>query len=403
MPVESAAATRSSRSRCLVAERWPCIASAGRMGGTGQFEGCGEPDVAWLQFIMIGAGGAAGGCLILPPSWPDLSGCRDWRCSSGFSRISWPFFTASARSSRFVVILVSGLRAGLRLVDPAVADRRHDAHGGRGMTYDVNAIRGDFPILSRRGERRAAGLPRQRRVGAEAAGGDRCGDAGLFEEYANVHRGLHYLSNLATEKYEAVRGTIARFLNAASEEEIVFTSGTTEGDQPGRLRLGRAALAGGGRDRAVDHGASRQHRALAFPARTAGGGAEMGGRRRERRPRPAGGDRRDRAADETGGGHAHVERAGHQGRRDGDLRGRAGEGRAGAGRRLAGGGPHAVDVQDIGCDFYAITGHKLYGPSRLGRDLDPARAHGRDAPLHRRRRHDPRGRRATPSPGTTRR
>ena len=48
-------------------------------------------------------------------------------------------------------------------------------------------------------------------------------------EYANVHRGLHYLSNLATDKYEAVRGTIARFLKAGSEDEIVFTSGATEG------------------------------------------------------------------------------------------------------------------------------------------------------------------------------
>jgi kynureninase len=49
-----------------------------------------------------------------------------------------------------------------------------------------------------------------------------------------------------------------------------------------------------------------------------------------------------------------------------------------------------VDVQDIGCDFYAITGHKLYGPSGSGA-IWIAGAHGRDAPLHRRRRHDPRG------------
>ncbi|MEM9442731.1 MAG: cysteine desulfurase, partial [Pseudomonadota bacterium] len=48
-------------------------------------------------------------------------------------------------------------------------------------------------------------------------------------EYANVHRGLHFLSNLATEKYEAVRGTVARFLNAGDEDEIVLNSGTTEG------------------------------------------------------------------------------------------------------------------------------------------------------------------------------
>ncbi len=49
------------------------------------------------------------------------------------------------------------------------------------------------------------------------------------EEYSNVHRGLHYLSNLATEKYESTRGVIARFLGAPDEDEIVLTSGTTEG------------------------------------------------------------------------------------------------------------------------------------------------------------------------------
>jgi len=48
-------------------------------------------------------------------------------------------------------------------------------------------------------------------------------------EYANVHRGLHYLSNLATEKYEGVRGIIARFLGVADENQIILNSGTTEG------------------------------------------------------------------------------------------------------------------------------------------------------------------------------
>ncbi len=48
------------------------------------------------------------------------------------------------------------------------------------------------------------------------------------EEYANVHRGLHFLSNNLTEAYEGVRGKLARFLGAASEEEIVFTRGSTE-------------------------------------------------------------------------------------------------------------------------------------------------------------------------------
>ena len=47
-------------------------------------------------------------------------------------------------------------------------------------------------------------------------------------EYANVHRGLHYLSNLATENFEVVRGKVRRFLGAKSESEIIFTSGSTE-------------------------------------------------------------------------------------------------------------------------------------------------------------------------------
>jgi len=48
-------------------------------------------------------------------------------------------------------------------------------------------------------------------------------------EYSNVHRGLHYLSNLATEKFEAVREKIKKFLSASSVDEIVFTTGATEG------------------------------------------------------------------------------------------------------------------------------------------------------------------------------
>ena len=48
-------------------------------------------------------------------------------------------------------------------------------------------------------------------------------------EYANVHRGLHYLSNLATDNYERVRAIIQKFLGAEYEEEVVLTSGTTEG------------------------------------------------------------------------------------------------------------------------------------------------------------------------------
>lgn len=94
--------------------------------------------------------------------------------------------------------------------------------------YDVSAIRRDFPILSRE----VNGKPLvYLDNGASAQKPQVVIDAistAYSHEYANVHRGLHYLSNLATDKYEAVRGKVAQFINAGSEDEIIFNSGTTE-------------------------------------------------------------------------------------------------------------------------------------------------------------------------------
>ena len=97
------------------------------------------------------------------------------------------------------------------------------------LNYNVEDIRADFPILARQ----VNGKPlTYLDNGASAQKPQVVIDAitrGYAHEYANVHRGLHYLSNLATDKYEAVRGITARFLGASSEDEIVFNSGTTEG------------------------------------------------------------------------------------------------------------------------------------------------------------------------------
>lgn len=97
------------------------------------------------------------------------------------------------------------------------------------MSFDVDAVRADFPILSRQVNNRplvyldsGASAQKPRQV-IDAI-------ARAYEgEYANVHRGLHFLSNLATDNYERVRATIARFLNAPHEDEVIFTSGSTEG------------------------------------------------------------------------------------------------------------------------------------------------------------------------------
>jgi cysteine desulfurase/selenocysteine lyase len=94
--------------------------------------------------------------------------------------------------------------------------------------FDVEAIRADFPIL---GER-PYGKPLAYLDNAASAQKPRQVLERLnhfYEhEYANVHRGLHYLANAATEAYEGARETIRRFLNAESTDEIIFTRGATE-------------------------------------------------------------------------------------------------------------------------------------------------------------------------------
>jgi cysteine desulfurase/selenocysteine lyase len=97
------------------------------------------------------------------------------------------------------------------------------------MGFDVEKIRADFPILHRQVNNKPLvyldnGASSQKpKVVVDAISN------AYTNEYANVHRGLHYLSNLATDKYEAVRGTVAKFLNVADENQIVLNSGTTEG------------------------------------------------------------------------------------------------------------------------------------------------------------------------------
>ena len=101
-------------------------------------------------------------------------------------------------------------------------------HKAAKSPFDVAAIRGDFPILSREVNGKklvyldngaSAQKPRAVLDTMERA---------YSGEYANVHRGLHYLSNLATAHFEQARETVRRFVNARSEAEIIFTRNATE-------------------------------------------------------------------------------------------------------------------------------------------------------------------------------
>jgi cysteine desulfurase/selenocysteine lyase len=94
--------------------------------------------------------------------------------------------------------------------------------------YDLEKIRADFPILEREVYRR----PLVYLDNAATTQKPRCVTEAITEMYhtvnANVHRGVHFLSQRSTDLHEAARETVRAFINAASETEIIFTRGTTE-------------------------------------------------------------------------------------------------------------------------------------------------------------------------------
>lgn len=94
--------------------------------------------------------------------------------------------------------------------------------------YNIKEVRDDFPILSREVYKR----PLVYLDNAATTQKPRCVIEAMTDEYynvnANVHRGVHYLSQQATDLHEQARETVRRFINAAKTEEVIFTRGTTE-------------------------------------------------------------------------------------------------------------------------------------------------------------------------------
>jgi len=232
--------------------------------------------------------------------------------------------------------------------------------------YDVNEIRADFPILSRQ----VNGKPLvYLDNGASAQKPQAVIDAvtrGYAEEYSNVHRGLHTLSNLATEKYEAVRGTIARFLGAADEDEIVFTSGTTEGIN--LIAYGWAMPRMGPGDEIILSIA--EHHANIVPWHFL---RERQGVKLVWVDVDAKGDLDPDAVLAAITPRTKLIALTHMSNVLGtvvDVKSVVAGAHAAGVPVLVDGSQAAVhmpvDVDDIGADFYAITGHKLYGPSGSG-------------------------------------
>ncbi len=231
--------------------------------------------------------------------------------------------------------------------------------------YDVEKIRADFPILSRQ----VNGKPlTYLDNGASAQKPQVVIDAvtrGYAEEYANVHRGLHYLSNLATEKYEAVRGTIARFLGA-EEDEIIMNSGTTEGINMVAYGWGAANLQAGDEIilSVMEHHANivpwhflRERLGVVIKWVEIDSNGDLDPQRVI-----------DAVTDKT-----KLISITHMSNVLGtvvDVKSICDFARGRDIPVMVDGSQSSVhmpvNVKDIGCDFFAITGHKLYGPSSSG-------------------------------------
>ena len=232
--------------------------------------------------------------------------------------------------------------------------------------YDVNEIRADFPILSRK----VNGKPLvYLDNGASAQKPQVVIDAvtrGYAEEYSNVHRGLHFLSNLATDKYEAVRGIIARFLNAKDEREIVLNSGTTEGINMVAYGLSMNNLVAGDEIilSVMEHHANivpwhflRERMGIVLKWVDVDALGDLDPQRVL-----------DAITDKT-----KLIAVTHMSNVLGtvvDVKTICHGARARGVPVLVDGSQATVhmpvDVADLGCDFYPITGHKLYGPSGSG-------------------------------------
>jgi cysteine desulfurase/selenocysteine lyase len=108
-------------------------------------------------------------------------------------------------------------------------------------TYDVEAVRADFPVLSRQ----VGGRPLVYLDNASSSHKPRQvldAERDFVEQhYSNVHRGVHTLSQEATDAYEAARDTVAAFLGAADSHEVVFTKNATEAYNLVAYSFGNAA------------------------------------------------------------------------------------------------------------------------------------------------------------------
>lgn len=232
--------------------------------------------------------------------------------------------------------------------------------------YDIQKIREDFPILSRK----IYGKPLVYLDNGATTQKPRCVVEAIVDEYysvnANVHRGVHFLSQQATELHEAAREKVRDFINAKSTNEIVFTRGTTESINLLATSFGEAFINEG--DEIIV--SEMEHHSNIVPWQML---AERRGASIRVIPIDDKGELLLDEYEKLFTEKTRIVCVTHVSnvlgtinpvKRIVDIAHQRGVPVLVDGAQSA---PHMkIDVQDIGCDFFAFSGHKIYGPTGVG-------------------------------------
>ena len=232
--------------------------------------------------------------------------------------------------------------------------------------FDVEAVRKDFPILSRE----VGGKPLVYLDSAATSQKPQVVIDALVDYYtgmnANIHRGVHTLSQEATEAYEGARTKVRHFINAAEEPEIVFTRGTTEGINLVAQTLGVQRV-GPGSEIIISN---MEHHSNVVPWQIL---CEQRGARLRVVPINDDGELLMDEYEQLLGPQTALVSITHISNALGtinpvkDIVAMAHSHGVPVLLDGAQAAPHTpVDVRDLDCDFYAFSGHKLFGPTGIG-------------------------------------
>jgi cysteine desulfurase/selenocysteine lyase len=238
--------------------------------------------------------------------------------------------------------------------------------GEDAAAYDVERVRADFPILSTQ----VHGHPLCYLDNAASAQKPRAvldvvRDA-YETTYANVHRGVHYLSERATAEYEGARKKVQRFLNARHDSEIVFTRGATESINLVAASFGRAFLAPG--DEIIISEVEHHSNIVPWQMLRDSHGVVL-----KVAPISDDGELNMARFETLFTARTKLVAISHMSNALGTIQPvrRIVDAARSHGARVLFDGCQAaihlpVDVQDLDCDFYVFSGHKIYGPSGIG-------------------------------------